>query len=103
MAFSVQAALEYLRRAHQQKRLAHAYLICGAPGSGKRTLAAGLAGLVNDIEPSQVFSTRAREIFVAEPESKSRRIVTEQVRNLEHNLHMRATTGGRKVAIISEA
>lgn len=103
MAFSPESALEYLRRAHQRNRIAHAYLISGAPGSGKRTLAANFAGLLNGTKPSEVFSALAREVFVAEPESKSRRIITEQVRNLEHALQMRSPSGRRKVAIISEA
>jgi len=103
MAFSPETALKYLRRAHQQSRLAHAYLFSGAPGSGKRALAADLVGLVNDIEPDKVFSTRARDVFIAEPESKSRRIVTGQIRSLEHALQMRAPPGRRNVAIISDA
>ena len=103
MAFSRTAALRYLRRAYKQNRLAHAYLISGSPGSGKRLLAAELANLVNGTEPGDVFSARAREIFVAEPESKSRRIVIEQVRALEHALQMRASAGRCKVAIIAEA
>lgn len=103
MAFSPKDALHYLRRAHEQNRLAHAYLISGSAGSGKRQLAAELTNLVNGTETSEVFSTNAREIFVAEPESKSRRIVIEQVRQLEHALQMRASGAGRKVAIISEA
>src|SRR6266516_867161 len=103
MAFSHTAALEYLRRAYEQNRLAHAYLISGSPGSGKRLLAAELASLVNGTKPGDVFSANAREISVAEPESKSRRIVIEQVRALEHALQMRATAGRRKVAIIAEA
>jgi DNA polymerase-3 subunit delta' len=103
MTFSRTAALRYLRRAYKQDRLAHAYLISGSPGSGKRLLAAELANLVNGTEPGDVFSARAREIFVAEPESKSRRIVIEQVRALEHALQMRASAGRCKVAIIAEA
>jgi DNA polymerase-3 subunit delta' len=103
MAFSRTDALQYLRRAHEQNRLAHAYLISGPPGSGKRALAAELAGFVNGTEPREVFSARAREIFTAEPESKSRRIVVEQVRALEHALQMRSSDGRRKVAIVSEA
>src|SRR6266581_1770791 len=103
MGFSRTAALGYLRRAHQQNRLAHAYLISGPPGSGKQFLAAELASLVNGTKASDVFSAKAREIFVAQPESKSRRIVIEQIRDLEHALQMRASNGRRKVAIISQA
>src|SRR6266705_5243292 len=103
MAFSRTTALEYLRRAHDQNRLAHAYLITGPPGSGKEMLAAELASLVNGTPANDVFSTRAREIFIARPESKSRRIVTAQIRALEHALQMRATNGRHKVAIIPDA
>ena len=103
MAFSRTVALKYLRRAHEQHRLGHAYLISGSPGSGKQLLAAELASLVNGTKLNDVFSSKAREIFVAQPESKSRRIVIEQVRNLEHALQMRAPGGRRKVAIISDA
>jgi len=103
MAFSRPVALGYLRRAHEQNRLAHAYLISGPPGSGKRDVAAELASLVNGTDPANVFSAKAREIFLAEPESKSRRIVIEQIRELEHTLQMQVSNGRHKVAIISEA
>src|SRR6266571_7646732 len=103
MAFTRKAAIGFLRRAHDQKRLAHAYLISGPAGSGKRELAAKLASVVNGTDVDDVFSSKAREIFVAEPESKSRRILIEQIRELEHGLQMRASDGRRKVAIIAEA
>jgi len=103
MPFSRTTALDYLRRAHAQNRLAHAYLISGPPGSGKQELAADLASLVNGTSASDVFSAKAREIFVARPESKSRRIVIEQIRDLEHALQMRAGNGRCKVAIITDA
>src|SRR5437660_5992194 len=103
MAFSRKTALEYLRRAHDQNRLGHAYLITGPPGSGKELLAADLASLVNGTPTKDVFSAKAREIFVAQPESKSRRILIEQIRDLEHALQMRASNGRRKVAIIVDA
>src|ERR1700751_2948396 len=103
MAFSRATALEHLQRGHKQDRLAHAYLITGPPGSGKQLLAADLASLVNGTPAKDVFSTRAREIFVARPESKSRRIVIAQIRDLEHTLQMRASNGRRKVAIIPDA
>ena len=103
MAFSPDTAFSYLSRAQEQGRLAHAYLISGGPGSGKRDLAARLAHLVNGIPVDEVFAAGMGKIFVAEPESKSRRIVIEQIRNLEHSLQMRAAEGRRKVAIVCEA
>src|SRR3954453_21581804 len=103
MAFDRGTALELLRRAHEQNRLAHAYLITGAAGSGKEMLAAELTSLVNGTPTEDVFSAKAREVFVARPESKSRRIITAQIRELEHALHMRAANAGRKVAIIPDA
>src|ERR1700738_2852118 len=104
ISFTRDSALEFLRRAEGQNRLAHAYLISGPIGSGKRSLAAEITSAVNGTKASDVFSTAAREVFVAEPESKSRRIVVEQMRNLEHSLQMRASAPGRrKVAIIAEA
>ena len=101
MAFARTSALEFLRRAYEQNRLAHAYLITGAPGSGKEVLAAELASLVNGTPSKDIFSAKAREIFIARPESKSRRIVTAQIRALEHALQMRAADGRCKVAIIA--
>jgi DNA polymerase-3 subunit delta' len=103
MAFSRATAFEFLRRASEQNRLAHAYLITGPSGSGKEVLAAELASMVNGTPAKDVFSPRAREIFIARPESKSRRIVTAQIRALEHSLQMRASNGRRKVAIIPDA
>ena len=103
MALSRTAALGYLRRAYDQGRIAHAYLISGPPGSGKQMLAAELASLVNGTKMTDVFSAKAREIFIARPESKSRRIIVEQIRDLEHALQMRASNGRRKVVIIADA
>jgi len=103
VSFSPDAAFAYLRRANEQRRLAHAYLISGPAGSGKRALASRLANLVNGNQAQDIFVTGALDVFVAEPGSKSRRIVIDQIRGLEHALQMRATAGRRKVAVVSDA
>ncbi|MEP6955725.1 MAG: hypothetical protein ABI883_02785 [Chthoniobacterales bacterium] len=103
MAFSPEAAFSYLRRAHEANRLGHAYLISGATGAGKRELAARLTNLVQGTEAENIFAPGAAAVYVAEPESKSRRIVIDQIRGLEHSLQMRAAGGRRKVAIVSDA
>jgi len=99
MAFSSDAAFELLSRAHAQGRLAHAYLLAGPRGSGKRRLAAKLAGLVTESESGLDHP----DVHTAEPESKSRRLRIEQTRALERELQMRSLMGKRKVAIVFEA
>jgi DNA polymerase III subunit delta' len=103
MAFTRKTAIGFLRRAHEQKRLAHAYLISGPIGSGKREVAAALANAVNGTAAADVFSVRAREIFVVEPKSVSRKILIDEIRELEHGLQMQSRDGRRKVAIIPDA
>src|SRR2546423_12044946 len=97
------AQIEFLRRANEQNRLGHPYLISGQIRSGNRKVAEKLASAVNGTSAADIFSSKAREIFVAEPESKSRKILIEQIRELEHGLQMRGAEGRRKVAIIAEA
>lgn len=106
MAFPKTVALDFLRRANEQQRLAHAYLICGPQGSGKRELAAELARLVSapfNIQNSTFKIFDHPDVHVAEPESKSRRIVVDQIRALEKELQMRSSLGGKKVGILFEA
>src|SRR3954464_221898 len=103
MAFTRTGAFEYLTRAHERGRLGHAYLISGPPGSGKRALASDLSNLVSGSTSDDVFASPPPGVYLAEPESKSRRIVIDQVRALEHALQMRSANGHRKVAIVADA
>jgi len=100
MAFSPDAAFEFLRRANESGRLAHAYLITGETGSGKRALSFRLAALVNGIAGD---AQKHPDVHTIEPESKSRVIRVEQTRELEKALQMRSSMGGRKVGIIFDA
>jgi DNA polymerase-3 subunit delta' len=101
MAFAPPVALDYLRRAHADGRLGHAYLLIG--GAEAFALAQELAALVVRGSPAATI-LKHPDVHVIEPESKSRRIVIEQVRDLEDDLRLRASAaGGRKVGIIREA
>jgi DNA polymerase-3 subunit delta' len=103
MAFTRNGAFEYLSGAYERGRLGHAYLISGPPGSGKRGLASDLSNLVSGTKSADVFASPPAGVYLAEPESKSRRIVIDQVRALEHALQMRSANGHRKIAIVADA
>ena len=100
MAFTADEAFTLLERADSNDRLAHAYLLTGPDGSNLRELGIRLAGLIvgQSEEP-----LKHSDVHIAEPESKSRRIVIEQIRDMEQSLQMRSARGGRKVGIIFDA
>lgn len=93
--------MERLAEAHRAKRLAHACLLGGPPGSGKIDVARGLAALV--LQTSVDRLAGHPDFHQVAPESKSRRIVTSQIRELEHALHMKSLGGVGKVALIIDA
>jgi DNA polymerase-3 subunit delta' len=99
MPFLAAEAAEYLVRAHELGRLAHAFLITGPDGSGKRSLAEQFYRTVNKVSDP----ARDPDFHLVQPESKSRRILVEQIRGLEAELRMRSTTGKLKFGVIAEA
>ncbi|QQY09108.1 MAG: hypothetical protein JMM76_03925 [Candidatus Xiphinematobacter sp.] len=104
MALLARNALEYLAASHKAHHLAHAYLIHGASGSGKKDLARKLAALILRCSEEVLGSCSSHPDFHrVQPVSKTRRIVIGQVRLLEHLLRKRSVTGTAKVAIIQEA
>ena len=99
MPFLAAEAAEYLVRAHQLGRLAHAFLITGPDGSGKLALAQQFYRTVNKVRDA----ARDPDFHLVQPESKSRRILVEQIRALEEELRMRSTTGKLKFGVIADA
>jgi DNA polymerase-3 subunit delta' len=97
MPFSVEQALGYLGEAYSKGRLAHAFLVSGSEGSGKLRLTKELFQTING------ESARAADFHQIEPESKSRKILVEQIRELESQLRM-STAGSRtKFGVVVEA
>ena len=104
MSLSIEAAFEYLQKAAGAGRLAHAYLITGPAGSGKASLAARLVAMVNGgLVADSVDALAGENVRLVRPESKSRRIKVEQIRNLEGMFYQRAATGKTKVGVIVDA
>lgn len=101
MAFSFEEASRRLAEADLAGRLGHAYLVIGPPRSGKQDLVRAVAGRVLSTAPEQ--ASAHPDFHKAAPESKSRRIVIDQIRSLEHALRSKPTIGPRKVAFISDA
>jgi DNA polymerase-3 subunit delta' len=99
MAFTPERALEQLTEAQACGRLAHAYLLCGPRGSGKSSLIEQLAARILETDNA----SKHPDFHVAEPESKSRRILIEQIRRLEQALRAKPAIGARKVAVIRDA
>ncbi|MBV9129700.1 MAG: hypothetical protein JO298_04840 [Verrucomicrobia bacterium] len=97
MAFSREQASRYLAEANSQGRLAHSFLFSGPGGSGKRRLVTELFGVVNGnlADPA--------DFHRIEPESKSRKILVEQIRELEASLRMHATRARVKFGVIYDA
>jgi DNA polymerase III subunit delta' len=118
MAYLADRAFEMISSAHQRQRLAHAFLISGAHGSGKENLAARLIQLVNGGGTAGGFDLFGEPVVVAtppldemesgwiriiRPRMKSRRIGVDEIRDLEHTLHLAAPGGACKVGVITQA
>ena len=117
MAYLADRAFELISSAHERGRLAHAFLISGAHGSGKENLAARMIQLVNGAAKSGGFDLFGEPIVVEtppldelesgwiriiRPRMKSRRIGVDEIRDLEQTLHLAAPGGACKVGVITE-
>lgn len=98
MPFPPSRVEELFQTAAKEGRLAHAYLLTGAPPAELESLGKGLAANLLDADLDG-----HPDFFVLRPESKSRRVSIAQVRSLEHSLSRRPHKAPLKVALILEA
>ncbi|MCP5545649.1 MAG: hypothetical protein H7A49_17275 [Akkermansiaceae bacterium] len=118
MAYSAEKAFELVSAAHERGRLAHAFLISGADGSGKQELAARIIRHVNGggeksgsdlfgeavkVETPPLDDLESGWVRILRPRMKSRRIGVDEIRNLEHTLQLAAPKGEHKVGVLVEA
>jgi DNA polymerase-3 subunit delta' len=101
MAFAREEAFRLLEKALAEGRLGHAYLISGVPGSGVQEFANEVAGLF--LGTGAIHVQQDPDFHAIQPGSKSRRILTEEVRGLEHAIHRTPEKGSRKVGVIRAA
>lgn len=99
MPFLVDEALQYLIRAKNGGRLPHSYLVTGADGSGKRDLVRRFFAELNQAASPETHP----DYHLVVPESKSRRILVEQIREIEDALRMKSSTGAWKFGVIVDA
>jgi DNA polymerase-3 subunit delta' len=79
-------------------RMGHSYLLTGDRSDSLENLALGLAGQVLDAAPQE-----HPDFHAVRPESKSRHITVEQIRELERELYLRPFIAPVKVAVIFDA
>jgi DNA polymerase-3 subunit delta' len=82
----------------EQGRMGHSYLLTGDRAESLENLALGLAGQVLAAAPQE-----HPDFHSVRPESKSRHITVEQIRELERELYLRPFMAPLKVAVIFDA
>lgn len=108
---------EWAERLFQQHILnddvRHAYLITGAPGTGRRSLALEFACALNCNNPpspgefcgecrpcSQILKMQQADLSVIQPETEGGMIKVEQIRNLQHSLSLSPYEVKYRVALL---
>jgi len=98
MPFRAEELRQRFAASIEQGRMGHSYLLTGDRSESLENLALGLAGQVLDAAPQE-----HPDFHSVRPESKSRHITVEQIRELERELYLRPFMAPLKVAVIFDA
>ena len=98
MPFQSSEIIERFEAGLRDRRLAHAYLVTGSNRDQVLALVEHLADLVLGVSHQD-----HPDFYKVQPESKSRRIRIEQIRDLERSLYLKAMKSEYKVAVILDA
>ncbi len=98
MPFRAEELRERFSASIEQGRMGHSYLLTGDRAESLESLALGLAAQVLGGSPQE-----HPDFHSVRPESKSRHITVEQVRELERELYLRPFIAPVKVAIVFDA
>jgi DNA polymerase III subunit delta' len=101
MALTREKAFARLEAARKAGRLAHACLLTGPAGAPTEPLATDLAAAI--LDTTTALLAEHPDLHRVEPGSKTRRIVIDQIRDLERSLRRKPLLGGSKVALLLEA
>jgi DNA polymerase III subunit delta' len=108
------AVADQLRRSLKNGRISHAYLFTGSRGAGKEEMARTLAKALNCLKKEHDSCDRCDscrrietgvhpDIYWVRPESKSRRITVDQIREFERAVNLKPTIARVKVGVVVDA
>ena len=103
MPFRADKAMELLAKARAGNRLGHAYLISGPKEADREGFATRFLNLASGAHRKSLEEWGRHSVIIVRPESKSRRVTTDAVRELERGLNMTSGPEGHKFGVIVDA
>jgi DNA polymerase-3 subunit delta' len=108
------AVADQLRRSLKNGRIAHAYLFTGSRGASKEAMARTLAKALNCLKKEHDSCDRCDscrridegihpDVYWVRPESKSRRITVDQIREFERAANLKPTIARVKIGVVIDA
>lgn len=103
MPFRADKAMELLAKAKAGNRLGHAYLISGPKEADREGFATKFLNLASGANWKSLEEWGRHSAIIVRPESKSRRVTTDAMRELERGLNMTSGPEGHKFGVIVDA